>query len=117
MEWHPVNVTIQQLVQASLASRHDVEKERLLFVMSRQHGTWSPNHPRYRLLDALHGFSKYDERQRAGVDRLRDLYALMPRAQKKVFTVSLPLHLPLVIFTHTHINLWIYILFTCIALP
>ncbi|KAG5999619.1 hypothetical protein E4U43_001970, partial [Claviceps pusilla] len=83
VEWHPVNVTVQQLVQASLASRHDVEKERLLFVMSRQHGTWSPNHPRYRLLDALHGFSKYDERQQAGVDRLRDLYALMPKAQKK----------------------------------
>ncbi|KAG5929019.1 hypothetical protein E4U42_007446 [Claviceps africana] len=84
VEWHRVSVTIQHLVQASMASRHDIEKERLFSVMSRQHGTWSPNHPRYRLLDALHGFAKYYERQRTDVNRLRDLYALMPKAQKKL---------------------------------
>ncbi|GAB0140155.1 hypothetical protein EsHS_00000791 [Epichloe bromicola] len=52
--------------------------------MSRQHGTWSPNHPRYRLLDALHGFAKYYERQRADVDRLRDLYTNVSKAQKRL---------------------------------
>ncbi|KAG6006744.1 hypothetical protein E4U21_006729 [Claviceps maximensis] len=83
VEWHQVSVTIQQLVQASMASRHDIEKERLMSVMSRRHGTWSPNHPRYRLLDALHGFAKYYERQLGDVDRFRDLYALVPEAQKK----------------------------------
>lgn len=52
--------------------------------MSRQHGTWSPNHPRYRLLDALHGFAKYYERQRADVDRLRNLYTNVSKAQRKL---------------------------------
>lgn len=84
MEWHRVSVTIQQLVQASMASPHQLEKERLLSVMARQNGVWSPNHPRYRLLDALHGFTKFYEWQRADVDRLRQLYVYVSKAQRKV---------------------------------
>ncbi|KAG6108791.1 hypothetical protein E4U14_003527 [Claviceps sp. LM454 group G7] len=84
VEWHRVSVTIQQLVQASMASPHQLEKERLLSVMARQNGVWSPNHPRYRLLDALHGFTKFYEWQRADVDRLRRLYVYVSKAQKKL---------------------------------
>ncbi|KAF5130350.1 hypothetical protein E5D57_006688 [Metarhizium anisopliae] len=84
VEIRHVDLTLEQSFQVAEASRHDIEKERLLSVMARDHGTWSPNHPRYRLLDALHGFSKYYERQRADVDRLRGLYKYASKSQKQV---------------------------------
>lgn len=84
VEIRHVDLTLEQSFQVAEASRHDIEKERLLSIMARDHGTWSPNHPRYRLLDALHGFSKYYERQRADVDRLRGLYKYASKSQKQV---------------------------------
>ncbi|KAK2605858.1 hypothetical protein QQS21_003698 [Conoideocrella luteorostrata] len=88
VEGHQVSVTFEQQqqqhqMQVSEASGRDIEKERLLSVMSRNHGTWSSNHPRYRLLDALHGFAKYYERQREDTDRLRGLYKHVSGAQRK----------------------------------
>ncbi|KJK83992.1 hypothetical protein H634G_00355 [Metarhizium anisopliae BRIP 53293] len=83
VEIRHVDLTLEQSFQVAEASRHDIEKERLLSIMARDHGTWSPNHPRYRLLDALHGFSKYYERQRADVDRLRGLYKYASKSQKQ----------------------------------
>ncbi|KAG8424070.1 hypothetical protein J3459_007996 [Metarhizium acridum] len=83
VEIRHVDLALEQSFQVAEASRHDVEKERLLSIMARDHGTWSPNHPRYRLLDALHGFSKYYERQRTDVDRLRGLYKYASESQKQ----------------------------------
>ncbi|KAG6017810.1 hypothetical protein E4U41_004140 [Claviceps citrina] len=76
-----------------MASRHDLERERLLSAMSTPRGgprTWSPppHHPRHRLLDALHGFARYYERQRADVDRLRCLYAGVSKTQRKLLEDS-----------------------------
>ncbi|KHO01250.1 N2227-like protein [Metarhizium album ARSEF 1941] len=56
--------------------------------MARDHGTWSPHHPRHRLLDALHGFSKYYEQQRAEVHRLRGLYGQASPSQKQPAAVA-----------------------------
>ncbi|KAL2256805.1 hypothetical protein VTK26DRAFT_1103 [Humicola hyalothermophila] len=60
------------------------EKERLLQRMSRKHGRWDEHHPRYRLLEALRGFSKYAETNQKELDRLKGLYNHASRKQKAV---------------------------------
>ncbi|TWU76117.1 hypothetical protein ED733_007857 [Metarhizium rileyi] len=83
VEIRHVDVTLEQSFHIAEASRHDIEKERLLSTIAKDYGTWSSNHPRHRLLDALHGFSKYYEQQRADIDRLRGLYKYASKFQKK----------------------------------
>lgn len=64
--------------------RHENEKAELLRRMSRAAGKWDSSHPRHRLLDALHGFSKYFDRNIDDVKRWRKLYKGVTRQQKKV---------------------------------
>lgn len=52
--------------------------------MDRKHGKWGPTHPRYRLLEALFGFSKYRERNLAELNRWRSLYKNVSKKQKQV---------------------------------
>lgn len=64
--------------------RHRQEKAHLMKRMSRKHGKWNTAHPRYRLLEALYGFTKYRERNMVEVGRWRSLYSNVSKAQKKV---------------------------------
>ncbi|CEN61309.1 hypothetical protein ASPCAL07965 [Aspergillus calidoustus] len=50
--------------------------------LQRSTGTWNANHPRYRLLMALYGFSRYKEKNLVEVKRWRDLYKHVPQKQK-----------------------------------
>ena len=68
----------------SESPRHRQEKARLLKRMERKHGKWNTVHPRYRLLEALYGFSRYRERNMAELDRWRSMYGNVGKAQKKV---------------------------------
>ena len=67
--------------------RHRQEKAHLMKRMSRKHGTWNTVHPRYRLLEALYGFSKYRERNMAELNRWRSLYSNVGKEQKKVCSI------------------------------
>ena len=62
--------------------RHLEEVERLLQRMSRKHGRWNEHHPRYRLLEALRGFSSYAQLQQAELDRLEKLYGHASKQQR-----------------------------------
>ena len=64
--------------------RHRQEKAHLMKRMVRKHGKWTPSHPRYRLLDALYGYSRYRDQSMVGLDRWRDLYKNIGKKQKKV---------------------------------
>jgi hypothetical protein len=64
--------------------RHRQEKAHLMKRMNRKTGDWSTSHPRYRLMEALFGFSKYRERSIAELDRWRGLYKNVGKKQKKV---------------------------------
>ncbi|KAK7700975.1 hypothetical protein SLS64_010569 [Diaporthe eres] len=64
--------------------RHEHEKKNLLKRLSKSHGKWDTNHPRHRLMEALFGFSRYKVRQMAELDRWKDLYNHVSKAQKKV---------------------------------
>lgn len=64
--------------------RHHHEKEKLLQRMRKDTGKYTSNHPRHRLLDALHGFSKYYDRQKEEIDRLKGLYKNVSKSQKAV---------------------------------
>jgi hypothetical protein len=82
------NAAQDPLQMRSMASgdspRHRHEKAHLMKRMSRKHGTWNTMHPRYRLLEALYGFSKYRERNMAELERWRGMYGNVGKAQKKV---------------------------------
>lgn len=64
--------------------RHRQEKAHLIRRMDPKHGKWSSTHARYRLLEALFGFTKYRERNMAELDRWRKLYKNVGKKQKKV---------------------------------
>lgn len=68
--------------------RHVDEKADLLKRLSRRHGTWNSNHPRWRLLDALHGYVAYYTRQTEELDRLKGLYKKVSKSQKAVCRLS-----------------------------
>jgi hypothetical protein len=68
--------------------RHVREREQLLQRMSRKHGKWNEHHPRYRLLEALRGFSHYAQTQRTELDRLRGLYNHVSKKQKAVSSLD-----------------------------
>lgn len=97
LEVHQVQVTIehhqqcqhQQEEQPDVAPepatpRHTQEKKNLLQRLRRDKGHWVRTHPRYRLLDALYGYTHYYERQVAEIDRLKGLYKRTTKDQKAV---------------------------------
>ncbi len=64
--------------------RHVQEKKRLLQRMSRKHGSWNEHHPRYRLLEALRGFSSYAQRQQQELTRLQNLLGHVSHKQRRI---------------------------------
>jgi hypothetical protein len=64
--------------------RHRQEKAHLLKRMARKSGKWGTSHPRYRLLEALWGYSRYKKRNMAELDRWRNLYKRVGKKQKQV---------------------------------
>ena len=79
------NLESDDEIKTSVIPRRNVEeKERLLKRLSKSTGKWNNHHPRHRLLDALHGFERYFERQNEELDRLKGLYKKASKPQKKV---------------------------------
>ncbi|KAM0338326.1 hypothetical protein ACHAPU_011378 [Fusarium lateritium] len=64
--------------------RHAEARKKLAKNMAIGWGNWNAQHPRHRLLDALYGYSRYYERQKAEVDRLEGLYKHISKAQKSL---------------------------------
>jgi hypothetical protein len=64
--------------------RHRQEKAHLTKRMDRKSGKWGTSHPRYRLLEALWGYSRYRERNMAELERWRTLYKSVSKKQKEV---------------------------------
>lgn len=65
--------------------RHVEAKEKLDKSMARKSGKWNAQHPRHRLLDALYGYRRYYESQKAELDRLESLYKKgVSRGQRSV---------------------------------
>jgi hypothetical protein len=69
---------------AQASPRYRQEKAHLTKRMNRKSGKWGTSHPRYRLLEALWGYSRYRERNMAELDRWRTLYKSVGKKQKKV---------------------------------
>lgn len=70
--------------QVSPELRRQMEKRRLFDSLDPNAGTWSMNHPRHRLLDALLAYQKYYERGVVDINRHRSLFKGVTRAQKSV---------------------------------
>ncbi|KAE9983442.1 hypothetical protein EG328_009934 [Venturia inaequalis] len=69
--------------------RHDVEKKRLLETLKRPDGDELPkDHPRYRLLQAMHGYFRHEERYIDQLTKWEQSYTDLPEAQKKVIEAS-----------------------------
>ncbi|VUC23251.1 unnamed protein product [Clonostachys rosea] len=83
-EVRKVIVTVEQprVIPHPDTPRHKEEKTKLLERLPKNKGTWNGNHVRHRLLDALYGFVKYQERQNEELTRLRGLYANTAKHQK-----------------------------------
>lgn len=77
-------VSFEEVSSAPNTPRHVEVKKKLAKAMARGWGNWNGHHPRHRLLDALYGYSRYYERQKAELDRLEGLYKHVSRAQKSV---------------------------------
>ncbi|KAI8168850.1 Carnosine N-methyltransferase [Colletotrichum sp. SAR 10_65] len=83
VEVHEVIVTLEDIPDKP-SPRHEQEKKNLMKRLSKSHGKWDTNHPRHRLMEALFGFSRYKVRQMAELNRWKDLYTHVSKAQKKV---------------------------------
>jgi hypothetical protein len=68
--------------------RHVAEKKRLLETLKRDDETWATDHPRYRLLQAMHGFIRHQERYIDQLENWEKSYLGLPDAQKKVRTFA-----------------------------
>ncbi|KAI8192531.1 Carnosine N-methyltransferase [Colletotrichum sp. SAR 10_75] len=88
VEVHEVIVTLEDFPDKP-SIRHEQEKKNLMKRLSKSHGKWDTNHPRHRLMEALFGFSRYKVRQMAELNRWKDLYTHVPKAQKKLLEKSI----------------------------
>jgi carnosine N-methyltransferase len=86
IELHVVTLTLQDDDPA--ANRREEEKRCLLHRMVRSKGCTDKNHPRARLLIALHGFARCGDRNKADLQRWRDNYSHLPQHQKKVWDLE-----------------------------
>lgn len=64
--------------------RHELEHGKLFHRIDRRRGRWNKDHPRWSLLEALHGYDRYQELAGSEVDRFEDLYKHVPRSHKKL---------------------------------
>ncbi|KAJ5957729.1 hypothetical protein N7501_012008 [Penicillium viridicatum] len=76
----PYNTTTSQY-QVPLPTQNE-EHTRLLQKLERSSGKWDTTHPRHRLLTALHGYTRYKDKNLAEVDRWRNLYKNVPKRQR-----------------------------------
>ncbi|KAF4122057.1 carnosine N-methyltransferase [Geosmithia morbida] len=63
--------------------RH-IEQDRKLAGRMKKTRDMNVHHPRTRLLDALHGYARYYQRQREELDRLQSLYKKVTRSQHRI---------------------------------
>jgi hypothetical protein len=81
--------TLDHIVYGSFVEpnspRHVAEKKRLMQSFVREEGGWTVNHPRYRLLQALHGFVRHKDRYLVQLKGWKEQYDKVPDAQKKVY--------------------------------
>lgn len=80
----PMKFGVMHEVNTMSFVRHRQEKAHLLKRTDRKHGKWTSSHPRYRLLEALYGYSKYRDTNMAELNRIRGLYKNVSKSQKKV---------------------------------
>lgn len=78
----PYNTTTSQY-KVPLSTQNE-EHARLLQKLERSSGKWDTTHPRHRLLTALHGYTRYKDKNLAEVDRWRNLYKNVPKRQRTV---------------------------------
>lgn len=87
-----LDVTLNQIQYISTeptSPRHVAEKKRLLETLKRPDGNELPkDHPRYRLLQAMHGYLRHQERYIAQLTNWEKSYSDLPEAQKKVSTLD-----------------------------
>ncbi|KAF9640901.1 hypothetical protein BFW01_g12707 [Lasiodiplodia theobromae] len=79
------HITIVTVVALPVISEHSgriQEETRLEKALQKSNGKWSPDHPRYRLLNALKGYLLYKPRAIADVDKWRKAYKKIPRKQR-----------------------------------
>ncbi|THC92419.1 hypothetical protein EYZ11_008109 [Aspergillus tanneri] len=79
-----VFVTNITLLDTVSSPRHEEEHIRLQHRLQRSRGKWDSVHPRQRLLTALHGFTKYKERNLVETKRWRDLYKQVSKRQRSL---------------------------------
>jgi len=84
LEIHTVLVTVQHQFAPYQSERHQREKTRLLQTLNHKNNFKDSQHPRNRLLKALHGFSRYEELNLAELKRWKGLYSRVTKHQKKV---------------------------------
>ena len=82
LEVHVVTLTSKEHERTT--ERHAEEKRQLMQRLITKKGCTDRTHPRARLLTALHGFSRYEERNKADLQRWKDNYNHVSKHQKKV---------------------------------
>lgn len=82
---------LQSQCEPELSPRQAEERTRLLQKISRDADlrTWDSKHPRWPLLEALHGFRRYRNITGAEIDRFEGLYKHVPKKHKKVIQTYL----------------------------
>lgn len=97
-EVHQVLLTVAENVSLGRpeTEQHLRAREGLLQRMSRKHGTYNEQHPRYRLFEALRGYSAYAQTHQAELNRLKGLYRHVSKKQKAVSAggAQIPFRLP-----------------------
>ncbi|KAH8895890.1 N2227-domain-containing protein [Thozetella sp. PMI_491] len=86
IEIHRIVVTLEDPYAASESpsARHTTERGRLIKRLSKWHGSWNIHHPRHRLLEALHGFYRYKDKNLPELERWKDLYRNVSPKQRKL---------------------------------
>lgn len=88
---HITTVTVAALPVIPEHSGRIQEETRLEKALQKSNGKWSPDHPRYRLLNALKGYLLYKPRAIADVNKWRKSYKKIPRKERAVsITASSP---------------------------
>lgn len=80
----PITDTAYDPQWQTTGSKHDEERERLLHRIDRESGQWDDKHPRWKILEALHGFDRYYDITGAEIDRFEGLYKHVPQKHKQV---------------------------------
>ncbi|KAF2403594.1 N2227-domain-containing protein [Trichodelitschia bisporula] len=79
-------------IEPPLSPRHEKAKAQLLDSLIRTPQNWARSHPRYRLLEVLHGLRRHEYRY---VEQLREwgeAYQTLPEAQRELIRASTTYH-------------------------